>query len=235
MCLPGAWCGYSWNVAGSPQRLSKPWLRVVPGGAGGARARPPTDEELIEAFERGDRDVAAHIYDRLIGVVDGTLYRVHGCREQDHEDLVQSAFEQIMLALSKRRFARACSLSSWASAVTAHVAMNALRSRRRERNVVDRTTDGDSVSVRTRSSDDVERQAGARQQLDRLRLHLAALKPEKAVAVLLHDVLGHELAEIAVLTGVSVAAAQSRLVRGRRELSARVAADPQLSRREGGT
>ena len=123
--------------------------------------------------------------------------------------------------------------SSWASAVTAHVAMNALRSRRRERNVVDRTKDGDSVSTRTRSPDDVERQAGARQQLDRLRGHLAALAPEKAEALLLHDVLGHELAEISVLTGVSVAAAQSRLVRGRRELHQRISSDQELVKQEG--
>jgi DNA-directed RNA polymerase specialized sigma24 family protein len=34
----------------------------------------------------------------------------------------------------------------------------------------------------------------------------------------LHDLLGHELAEIAQFTGVTAAAAPSRLVRGRKEL-----------------
>jgi DNA-directed RNA polymerase specialized sigma24 family protein len=40
--------------------------------------------------------------------------------------------------------------------------------------------------------------------------------------LLLHDVVGHELTEIAALTGASVAAVQSRLVRGRHELMERL-------------
>ena len=61
------------------------------------------------------------------------------------------------------------------------------------------------------------------------------MNQERATAVLLYDVFGHELAEIAVLTGVSVAAAQSRLVRGRKELRDRMAKaenDQQDERRE---
>jgi RNA polymerase sigma-70 factor (ECF subfamily) len=52
--------------------------------------------------------------------------------------------------------------------------------------------------------------------------------------LLLHDVMGHELAEIAVLTGVSVAAAQSRLVRGRKELHRRLASDGVIGGGEAG-
>jgi len=48
------------------------------------------------------------------------------------------------------------------------------------------------------------------------------MKSTHAEAVFLHDVLGHELAEIAIMTQVSVSAAQSRLVRGRRELFRRL-------------
>jgi RNA polymerase sigma-70 factor (ECF subfamily) len=51
------------------------------------------------------------------------------------------------------------------------------------------------------------------------------MKPDQAQTVFLHDVLGHELAEIALMMQVSVAAAQSRLVRGRRELYRRLDAE----------
>jgi DNA-directed RNA polymerase specialized sigma24 family protein len=50
--------------------------------------------------------------------------------------------------------------------------------------------------------------------------------------MLLHDMLGKELSEIAVLMDISVAAAQSRLVRGRKELEQRLAAPPQGASRD---
>jgi DNA-directed RNA polymerase specialized sigma24 family protein len=52
-----------------------------------------------------------------------------------------------------------------------------------------------------------------------------AMNQDKAMALVLHDVLGHELVEIAAMLGVSTAAAQSRLVRARREFLERVATD----------
>src|SRR5262245_19021686 len=117
-------------------------LRVVAGG-GDAQTREQSDAELIDAFERGEGYACEDLYDRLIGVVEGTLFRGLGCRDEAHDDLVQSSFEQIVVTLSKRRFARACSLSSWASSGTTHVAFNTIRSRTRERRVVDRGPDGD--------------------------------------------------------------------------------------------
>jgi RNA polymerase sigma-70 factor (ECF subfamily) len=199
-------------------------LRLVDGTALGA---PPemSDAELIDAFERGDGRACERLYDRLVGVVEGTLFRVLGRRDELHDDLVQAAFEQIVLTLSKRRFARACSLSSWAASVTTHVAFNTIRKRIRERRVVDRARDADE-EARTHSSPlDVEREAAVRQTLHGVRRHLAEMNDDRARTLFLHDVLGHELSEIAVLTGVSVAAAQSRLVRARKDLRGRLEKD----------
>ena len=57
-----------------------------------------------------------------------------------------------------------------------------------------------------------------RRRMENLRAALAVTKRERAEAVLLHDVLGHELTEIARMTGASIAATQSRLVRGRKDV-----------------
>jgi len=209
-------------------------VRQLPGGRrltavqGGARPPAPTDEELIAAVERGDGSSAGELYDRLVGVVDRALYRVFGRRETDHDDLVQATFEQIVLTLAERKYARACSLSTWASTIASHVGLNALRARRRARAVFApaTATQSDELSLEAGpSSTDGERIARARCEVERVRRHLAAMAPEKAMAVLLHDVMGHDLAEISVMTGVSVAAAQSRLVRGRRELGERLGKD----------
>jgi RNA polymerase sigma-70 factor (ECF subfamily) len=199
-------------------------LRVLDGGAQTA-PREMSDAELIDAFERGEGHACERLYDRLVGVVESTLWRVLGRRDELHDDLVQGAFEQIVLTLSKRRFARACSLSSWAASVTTHVAFNTIRKRIRERRVVDHARDAEE-EARTRSAPgDVEREAAARQILNGVRRHLAEMNDDRARTLFLHDVMGHELSEIAVLTGVSVAAAQSRLVRARKDLKARLAKD----------
>lgn len=210
-------------MSSSSQTRPEPKLRVVPSQGGpGERApqRVPTDEELIDAVQRGDHQVASVIYERLVSVVDHTLYRVFGRREVDHDDLVQAAFEQIVVTLSRRSYARACSLRTWASSIASHVGFNALRSRRRERRVLDREAGTDAEPAR--AATDVEGEASARAELERLRIQLSEMKSSHAEAVFLHDVLGHELAEIALMTQVSVSAAQSRLVRGRRELFRRL-------------
>ena len=203
-------------------RGARSWLRAVPTPAPAPTpaAASFSDDEIIEAVARGDGAVAGELYDRLYRTIDQTLCRILGRRESDHEDLMQSVFEQVIKTLTTRRFAGACSLRTWASSVATHVGLNALRARRRERGVFDRS-DADAPSVAS-SNDDPERNASSRREIERVRAQLAGMSPGRAEALFLHDVLGHDLAEIAALTGVSIAAAQSRLVRGRHELMERL-------------
>ncbi|XXX78382.1 RNA polymerase sigma factor [Sorangium sp. So ce134] len=197
-------------------------LRLV-SAQGDAQPAPVSDEELLLAFHRGERGIGLRLYEHLLPVVDRTLYRILGCREQDHADLVQAAFEQIVSTLAKRRFAGECSLAGWASVIACHVGLSALRARRRERKVIDRTpgpAEPDARPEPPAPSADPERELSAQRDLEALRRHLAAMDGDRATALLLHA-MGYSLNEIAHLTGVSAAAAQSRLSRGRRELKAR--------------
>ncbi len=195
---------------------AQPRLRLVTARADSrAPARSEvelSDGELIDAFERGDLELSGRLYDRLERVVGATLIKVLGERGQDHEDLMQAAFEQILLTLAHKKFARACSLASWAACVTTNVALSAIRKRQSQRrNVQAEPVNGE---LEVGHGPGPERRA----MLSALRAELAKLPALTANVIVLHEVMGHDLAEVAVLTGLSVSAAQSRLVRGRAEL-----------------
>lgn len=179
-----------------------------------------TDEDIIAAVRGGDQRVARLLHERLVGVVDLTLYRVFGRREPDHDDLIQAVFEQIVRTLCTNSYGRACNLRTWAATLASHVAFTALRSRRRERRVFDRGIEVDSGSYAR--AIDGESAAAARHDLDHLRRHLVAMNPGRAQVLFLHDVQGEKLNEVARSMRISTAAATSRLVRARRELSNRL-------------
>jgi RNA polymerase sigma-70 factor (ECF subfamily) len=183
-----------------------------------ARAVPNwNDQELLAALAASDPKAGVQLYDRLIRIVEWTILRVTGERLAEHEDLVQGAFEQIVISLHRSRYAGNCSLTSWASALSCHVALNALRSRRRQHRLALQTS-GSEADVRP----DPEAQVDLRQVLARVRAELVAMPASRAEVLVLHEVNGLSLEEIAAALGISVAAAQSRLSRGRRELSRRM-------------
>ncbi|HKO90183.1 MAG TPA: RNA polymerase sigma factor [Polyangiaceae bacterium] len=192
---------------------------VVPRPRGDSLAH---DTDLFEGIRRGDERLAVELYHRLLPSIETSLVRVLGRRESDHEDLVQTAFEQLILTLSRQSYAQVCSLKTWASSIAAHVALKSLRSRCRQRRVFNDSEEASELTERQSSGEDVERALASRQSLERVREQLAQLSPAKAEAVLLHDVLGHGLTEVAAIMGSSVAAAQTRLSRGRRELMERM-------------
>jgi RNA polymerase sigma-70 factor (ECF subfamily) len=199
----------------------EPTLRVVEGD-GGLPERGASDEAVIAAFARRDRRAAELVYDHLVGVVDATLYRVIGRREADHDDLIQTTFEQIIITLSRNSFAGGCSLRGWAASIACHVGLNAIRSRQRARRVFVASADAELFLAERASQANPEAETVARTELNRLRMHLAEMDPDRAETIIIHDVFGVSLAETAKLLSISLSAAQSRLVRGRREIRARM-------------
>jgi RNA polymerase sigma-70 factor (ECF subfamily) len=202
----------------------EPTLRVVE-GENAVPGRGASDEAIIAAFARRDRRAAEMVYDHLVGVVDATLYRVIGRRETDHDDLIQTAFEQIIITLSRKSFAGGCSLRGWAASIACHVGLNAIRARRRARRVFAQNADAELVALERPAPANPEAEMMARTEISRLRMHLADMDPDRAETVIIHDVFGVSLAETAKLTSASLSAAQSRLVRGRRDIRKRMATD----------
>jgi RNA polymerase sigma-70 factor (ECF subfamily) len=202
-------------------------LRLVPKEGPGGDASPPRpagpdDAALVARVRSGDRTAAPALYRRARPAVDRTVVRLLGRRDNDHEDLVQVSMVQLVSSLGS--FRGECSLDTWIARVTAHTVYKELRRRKSERRLFDPPR-GDLDPAH----DEVARSLAARSALARVRAHLDAIDPAKAAVVVLHDVCGYDLREVAEIVDVSPSAAQTRLARGRAELHARLAADPSLA------
>lgn len=182
----------------------------------------PTDAELLRGLANGERWAANALYDALYPSVARTLQRVLHDPRPDYEDLVQATFERIMSTLLGEPRDGIVSLKAWASGIAAHVAIDSLRKRIRERRFFRGEEPGSPAMLDVARAPSAEHCIETRDQLAIVRDILAGMKDEVAETVLLHDMVGHDLRETAVATGVTVAAAQSRLVRGRKELLRRL-------------
>jgi RNA polymerase sigma-70 factor, ECF subfamily len=176
-----------------------------------------SDESLCTRLEAGDAAAAEIVYERVVNVVDAVLFRLLGPNDHEREDLAQQAMERIIGTIVYGRYMRDCSLSSWATLIAQHLAIDTMRARTRDRKVFDRHVGTQTVELVPDGSRSTEQIVETQRRAQRLVSVLSSLSSTHAEAVVLHDLLGHDLSEIARLTGVSVAAAQSRLVRGRRK------------------
>ena len=179
----------------------------------------PDDRALVGSVLAGDPRVAARFHDRLRPVIEHALRRVLRSRRDDFEDLVQVTFERVIHGLAEDRFEGRSNLSTWVAAIAAHVALDALRRRFREQSRFAVVPSDLHADVRV-----AERQIEARSELDRIHGVLGRMKSVLAEVLVLHDVLGHDLQEVATITQVSLAAAQSRLFRARKDLLRRTKA-----------
>jgi RNA polymerase sigma-70 factor (ECF subfamily) len=181
------------------------------------------DAELLAALRTGDSEAATALYDRTHAVVQRTIKRLLGTRDHECDDLCQLAFIELVDTIEQ--FRGDCPLNAWVSMIAARIVYKHLRRRKLERRFFSGTPlqlVPDVISAPRQSS-------VLRDLVSRVSDHLKRVDESRAFTFLLHDAYGYDLKEIAQITGVSVAAAQSRLVRGRREVHERIAKDPGLA------
>lgn len=187
------------------------------------------DASLIEAVADGNASRAVVLYDRLRPVVSRTIRRL-APRSVEHEDLVQQAFLELVVSLRSRPQVR--SLDAWASTIAARTVYQRLRRTRLEERfaaVASPDADLESPAERAASPEDGPLLTSVRRQaLRRVSAVLARLNQSRVQVFVLHDVHGFELKEIADILGITVANAQSRLVRGRGDVHAALEAQPDL-------
>ncbi len=167
-----------------------------------------------------------HSVTEAVGAV---VRRLVGTRDPEYEDLIQSSLLMVVATLSAGRFRGECSDDGWAAVIARNVTVNAIRSRMRERRVFIAVPEQSAEASASEMRDPAlgpERLTEIRRRLDRVERALSAVSAEKAHAVYLHDILGYPLTEVAAQMGTSIAAAQSRLVRGRREVLETLGEEP---------
>jgi RNA polymerase sigma-70 factor (ECF subfamily) len=201
-----------------------PKLILLPGRAPGVGPARDTldDAQLLAAVRAGDARAATALYERSRPIVDRTVRKLLGREDREQQDVRQIAMVEIVRSID--RYRGESPLDAWIGSLAAHVVYKTLRHRRVERRIL-----SDATFARVALADQPGRAAQHRSTIERVRQHLEAMDQGRAWAFLLHDVHGYDLKETAAIMGVSAAAAQSRLVRGRKELHDRIAADADLA------
>lgn len=186
-------------------------------------SRAVSDAELLKSVRAGNAQSAADFHDRILPVVTRTISRLLGSRDPDYDDVIQQSLIELVLTVD--RFLGQCPLDAWTSIVSARVVYRHLRRRKIERRLF--VLQGlESVENTARVSSN---QVTMRIAIRRIESLLAQIDPKKSWTFVLHDVHGYNLAEIAEITGGSLAAVQSRLVRARKDLHARIGESSDLA------
>lgn len=215
---------------------SKPRLTLVKGGSAEAASHKAVldDAELLAGMQRGDADSAEALYDRLRPRVESTVRRLLGRGDPDHDDCVQNTFVELVRSIDGYR--GECSLEHWVAQIAARVVYKQIRQRKLHRRYFDdRRGDGGGgggAMPERAEPVDASRRLIARDLFARIRAMLGAIETDNTYTFLLHDVVGFDLREIAQITGVSVAAAQQRLIRGRRAVHAHLSTEDAALGRE---
>jgi RNA polymerase sigma-70 factor, ECF subfamily len=193
---------------GLPEKAN---VRSPPGAETRAEEAPLSGRRRREPGEPAEAALA-----RVQLLVTRAVRRVTGTRDHEFEDIVQTSLATLLVALGERGFEADCS-TPWILCVARNIAIDRVRARERERRMFERS-EGTQRSVPGGHALEPDHLTFVRAELRRVDSGLRRIGAGKSTVVYLHDVLGHALGEIAPALGISLAAAQSRLIRGRRAL-----------------
>lgn len=148
----------------------------------------------------------------LFGLVYRCMRALVALRDPDFEDLVQAAATEVWRA--RASFQGRSDLSSWVYGVCYRVLLNHRRFWRRFRARFDIGVESEPASEAPQSLELVDE----RERAEKLSEALGRLSDKHRAVVVLHDLDGFDVAEIADIVGANPLTVRSRLRNGRRKL-----------------
>jgi RNA polymerase sigma-70 factor (ECF subfamily) len=177
------------------------------------RADDPVSPELLERCKRGDESAWNELVGSTYREVYTLCFRILG-NADDAAEATQDAYVKVWRGLA--RFRGDALFSTWLYRVATNAALSKRRARQRRR--AHEREPADEVLAQVASSGSVEDAAGARVEVRALEKALASLPEIYRDAVLLRDVYGLSIDEVARHLRVSDTAAKVRVHRGRKRL-----------------
>jgi RNA polymerase sigma-70 factor, ECF subfamily len=166
------------------------------------------EAQLIRDVLRGDARAERTLYDAHVRRVYALCYRIAGGDAELAQDFTQLAFVRAFDRLS--HFRGQSAFGTWLHAVAVSVALNGMRTVRRQREREEELPPDFAVAVPERHAEpDLK---------DRLRAAIAALPEMYRVVFLMYDVEGYTHEEIGATLGVPTGTTKARLSRARARL-----------------
>jgi RNA polymerase sigma-70 factor (ECF subfamily) len=180
----------------------------------------PTDEQLVLLAKRGDSGAFTQLVQRHFAVcLKRALLMLRN--RSDAEDEVQNAFAKAFQSLDGFRLEG--SFSAWLSRIVRNQCLMLMREQRRAGLIrVDATTESNARLELIDQVPDQEHDLGSREVDRLLRTELSRVPLLMRDVMLLRDVEGLPMPEVAARLGLSLPAAKSRLIRARKEMRARL-------------
>lgn len=180
-------------------------------------AKGATDEDLVAAAKSGDPPSFVVLWTRHSKTAFKMAYRITGNRE-DAEDVVQEAWIKAYVHLDT--FDGKAKFSTWLTRIAINSALQILRRKRARRETSMEVTDGETrqhweIADETKNVEDIY---ARHERVQHLRHAVCLLRPALRSVVEIHQSKDLSMVEVAGITGISVAATKSRLLRARKIL-----------------
>jgi RNA polymerase sigma-70 factor (ECF subfamily) len=192
------------------------------GNTGGSRnPQPgPSDEDLIERFQRGDLYAFDLIVKRYKDQLLNFVFRFVGNLEEA-EDIVQETFLRVYR--KRHAYKRVAKFSTWIYTIAGNLARTELRRRKRKKlfSVTDMGFEDKDFEITDEAYNPEDRTHGIMQE-EIIQKEIEDLSPKFREVILLRDVQELSYEEISKIVNVPIGTVKSRVNRGRLKLQAKL-------------